>query len=28
MNWNTDVISTNVPGAATSLATDLIQNGG
>jgi len=28
MNWNTNVISTMVPGAATELATDLAANGG
>src|SRR5207237_8153633 len=28
MNWNTNVISTSVSGAATPFATDLTQNGG
>ncbi len=28
MNWNTNVISTMVPGSATSLASDLVANGG
>jgi chitinase len=28
MNWNTNVITTQVPGSATALATDLLANGG